>query len=191
MTAAVTTTDNEADLRVARGDREIGEATLMGMPPPSPPERKSGATSPEPKNMFEALKPTDIVVVGREPASVRKLKEGRRVFPHDEQYMVTLLSVWTESDTIDYLCDEPFAIVGVKRAGWKIYDAPENPFERSGTPPYRAEQRQGPTGGKLIWSWTSGRLPATANNQQYKMTFKIKGELIDPDVVCGDPPPLP
>ena len=34
-----------------------------------------------------------------------------------------------------------------------------------------------------MWVWTSGLLPATANNQQYKMTFKIDGELIDPDVV--------
>lgn len=169
-------------------------------PPPdgtSGPGESSNAKSAKPKNMFEALKPTDIVVVGRAPASVRKLKEGPRLRVHDDRNRDTVLRVWTDSDTVEYQCDERFEIVKMERAGWKIYDAPENPFKRSGEePPYRAEQRQGPTGGKLIWSWKSGQVPATANNQQYKMTFKIfdeKGneELVDPDVVCGDPPPLP
>ena len=44
---------------------------------------------------------------------------------------------------------------------------------------------------EYVWTWTSGVVPASANNQQYKATFKIGGELIDPDVVCGDPPPSP
>jgi hypothetical protein len=155
----------------------------------------SAARSPKPKNIFEVLTPTDIVVVGREPASVRELKEGRKLSVHDDHNRDTVLRVWTESDTIEYQCDERFEIVKMERAGWKIYNAPENPFESSGQPPYLAEEKQDP-GGKLIWSWTSGRLPATANNQQYKMQFKIfdengNGELVDPDVVCGDPPPAP
>jgi hypothetical protein len=44
---------------------------------------------------------------------------------------------------------------------------------------------------KFVWKWTSGVVPASANNQQYKATFKIRGQKIDPDVVCGDPPPAP
>ena len=99
-----------------------------------------------------------------------------------------MLRVWTESDTIEYQCAEPFAIVGVERAGWKIYDAPDNPFG-FGKVEYIAQERKGKTDEKRIWVWTSGLLPATANNQQYKMTFKIGDETIDPDVACGSPPP--
>jgi hypothetical protein len=138
--------------------------------------------------MFEVLKPTDIVVVGREPASVREVKKTRWLSAHDDHNRDTVLRVWTESDTIEYHCDEEFEIVQVERAGWLIYDAPENPFD-NGKLPYVAKRRERATDGKLFWVWTSSILPAKANNQQYKMTFKIKGELIDPDVVCGDPPP--
>ena len=42
---------------------------------------------------------------------------------------------------------------------------------------------------KSVWKWTSGVVPASANNQQYKMTFEIGGKRVDPDVVCGNPPP--
>ena len=85
-----------------------------------------------------------------------------------------------------------FEIMQVEKAGWKIYDAPDNPF--AGRPPYKATRRA--TDGKPIWVWTSSVLPATANNQQYKMTFKIFDEHgengdVDPDVVCGNPPPIP
>ncbi len=87
-----------------------------------------------------------------------------------------MLRVWTESDTIEYQCEERFAIVRVERAGWKIYDAPENPFgQRGAALPGRAKG-QAPTAGKPHWVWKSGLLPATANNQQYKMTFKIDGQ---------------
>jgi hypothetical protein len=172
----------------------------------------SDAGSPKPENMFEALKPTDIVVVGREAASVRTVdnsgkpvsanatgqagqaapepKATRRLFGHDDRHRDTVLRVWTESDTIAYECDEEFEIVRVERAGWKIYGAPEIPFD-NGPLPYRSEQGTRATDGKPIWVWTSSILPATANNQQYKMTFRINGELIDPDVACGDPPPTP
>ena len=43
----------------------------------------------------------------------------------------------------------------------------------------------------MCLEWTSGVLPAKANNQQYKPTLKIGREEIDPDIVCGDPPPAP
>jgi hypothetical protein len=144
--------------------------------------------------MFEALTPTDIVVVGREPASVRKVdiagKPTLRLFGHDHHHMDTVLRVWTEADTIEYRCDEEFEIVSVERAGWKIYGAPEIPFD-NGPLPYRAAPSARVTGGKPVWVWTSSVVPATANNQQYKMAFKINGELIDPDVACGNPPPTP
>ena len=76
----------------------------------------------------------------------------------------------------------------MKRAGWKMYDAPDNPFgnERCDLQGPAKESRNGR---KHYLSGTSGLLPATANNQQYKMTFLIDGKKVDPDVVCGDPPP--
>ena len=57
----------------------------------------------------------------------------RRLFAHDHHHRDTVLRVWTESDTIEYQCDEQFEIVQVERAGWKIYGAPENPFEHRGS----------------------------------------------------------
>jgi hypothetical protein len=186
---------------LTKGELAEGEKILQETP--APPGRELANT------MFDVLEPTDIVVVGREAASVRTVdssgkpvsanatrqesqtapeaKPTRRLFGHDDRHKDTVLRVWTGSDTIEYQCDEEFEIVKVERAGWKIYGAPENPFK--GNLPYRATERAA-TGGKPLWAWTSSVLPATANNQQYKMTFKINREEVDPDVVCGDPPPL-
>jgi len=158
----------------------------------------------EPKNMFEALKPTDIVAIGQEAASVRVVdkhgkpvslntakkpgrKAKRRLFGHDDGNKDTVLRVWTKSDTIEYRCEVPFTIVAVEKAGWKIHGSADNPFANK--KPYKAQQVEGTKGGKPLWVWKSSPLRATANNQQYKMTFKIGKELVDPDVVCGDPPP--
>ena len=198
------------------GELTAAADKLKGMDPPPSPDGtsarlgSSAAAVPKPKNMFEALKPTDIVAIGQEAASVRVVDENdeavpldesgqpvrrstARLFPHDDRNRDTVLRVWTESDTIEYQCDKEFEIVKVERAGWKIYGSPENLFEPDrpfdGSFTYKAEKRT--TGGKLIWFWKSGVLPARANNQQYKMTFKIGNEKIDPDVVCGDPPPSP
>jgi len=163
----------------------IGEALLKKLPAPSSGEK----TSKPPKSMFEVLEPTDIVVVGREPASVCEPKRTRELLPHDDRNKPTVLRIWTESDTIEYQCDEPFEIVQVKKAGWEIYDAPDDPFGNS-KDGYKAHRRDAEDENeKPLWVWTSGLLPARANNQQYKTTFKIDGELIDPDIVCGDPPP--
>jgi hypothetical protein len=170
-----------------------------------------------PKNMLEALEPTDIVVVGRNAASVLTVddsgkpvsanakpmsanattqasqtasdaKRTRKLFAHDDHNSNTVLPVWTESDTIEYQCDQKFEITKIKRAGWKIYGAPEDPFVHRKRP-YVSEQEE--RDGRQMWIWTSGTLPAAANNQQYKMSFTINGEEIDPDVICGNPPPEP
>jgi hypothetical protein len=158
----------------------------------------SEAAFPKPKNMFEALKPTDIVVIGQEAASVRVVDEqdhadARKpplgLTPHNDRHKDTVLRVWTESDTIEYQCDQPFEIVQVKKAGWEIYDSPDDPFGNS-KDGYKAHLRDAEgKNARPLWVWTSGLLPASANNQQYKMTFEIGGERVDPDVVCGDPPP--
>ena len=181
----------------------MAEAVLKKLPASSPGER----TSEPPKSTFEVLKPFDIVVIGQEAASVRVVdKNGKavplhasgdsptlRLFAHDDRHKDTVLRVWTSSDTVEYQCDRKFEIVKVERANWNIHGAPPNPFEAErGRTPYEAtEERTTDASGKpkSEWKWTSGVVPASANNQQYKTTFKIDGKLIDPDVVCGDPPP--
>jgi hypothetical protein len=202
---------------LTQSDLKAGEALLKNMGAPSsngtsgPPQPSKGPST-QPKNMFEALEPTDIVVVANEPASVRTIDSSgepvtsprpagqpeptrRRLFAHDDRHRDTVLRVWTESDTIEYQCDEKFEIVGMERAGWKLFGAPGNPFERErGAMPYKATKERTSTtdadgNPKFVWKWTSGVVPASANNQQYKATFKIRGQKIDPDVVCGDPPP--
>ena len=197
----------EAELK--KGEQALQKVDAAGLPI---------TTSGKHVTMFDVLKPTDIVVMGSEPASLRVLdKNGKPVAPraagapnsaappsepskkhlspHDERHRDTVLRVWTESDTIEYQCDEAFEIVQMDRAGWKLFGAPDNLFERErGATPYRATKERTSTtdaegNPKLVWKWTSGVVPASANNQQYKSTFKIRGKLIDPDVVCGDPPP--
>jgi hypothetical protein len=201
---------------------KAGEDVLKGMDAPASSNVLSGSsqsnvTSTKPKKEFDVLKPTDIVVIGREPASLRTIDSSgkpvpndpvsgsggapssrpadqpseaeptRRLENHDDRNRDTVLRVWTESDTIEYQCEEPFAITKVEKAGWRIFGTPDNPFQDS--PPYEAEEMPRANGEKPLWVWRSGELTAKANNQQYKATFKIGGELIDPDVVCGDPPP--
>ena len=67
----------------------------------------------------------------------------RHLFPHDDRNTDTVLRVWTESDTIEYQCDEEFEIVQMERAGWKLFGAPDNPFERErGETPYKATKER-------------------------------------------------
>ena len=203
---------------LTESDLKAGEALLKNMGAPSSngtsgPPQPSNVPSTQPTNMFDALEPTDIVVVGNKPASVRTVDSSgkpvtsplpagqpeptRHLFPHDDRHTDTVLRVWTESDTIEYQCDEEFEIVRMERAGWKLFGAPDNPFEgERGAAPYKATKERtsridADGNPKSVWKWTSGIVPASANNQQYKATFKIRGEEIDPDVVCGDPPPAP
>jgi hypothetical protein len=194
-----------------KGEQALQELDAAGLPI---------TTSGKHVTMFDVLKPTDIVVMRFEPTSLRVLnKDGKPVAPHtadtpnsaalpgepptkhlhahDDCHRDTVLRVWTESDTVEYQCDEEFEIERMERAGWKLFGAPDNPFERErGATPYKATKEPTSTidadgNPKFVWKWTSGVVPASANNQQYKATFKIRGKSIDPDVVCGDPPPAP
>jgi hypothetical protein len=174
---------------------KAAEAALKAMNAPPSSSGTSGpanalSTVGQPqKTMFDVLKPTDIVVIGREPASLRTVDNSgtatRRLFAHDDGHRDTVLKVWTESDTVEYQCDVPFAIQEVAKSGQnRITAAPDNPFERGrGSTPYPAVRENN------VHTWTSDTVPATANDQQYKMTFLIDGQEVDPDIVCGDPPP--
>ena len=59
---------------------KLGEEVLKGMDAEKPTNR----TSEPSKSMFEVLKPTDIVVVGPEPASVRVVDKDGNPLPLDE-----------------------------------------------------------------------------------------------------------
>ena len=72
---------------------------------------------------------------GISPARSIARERRRRLVAHDDCHSDTVLRVWTEADTIEYQCDVPFEIVQVERAGWRIYDAPEIPFDEKGRCP--------------------------------------------------------
>ena len=201
LTAARSRVSNESH-GLTKEELRIGQDLLEKMDAPSPAERMSEP----PKKMFEVLKPTDIVVIGQEAASVRVAEEqdhagdARKpptleLTAHNDRNKDTVLKIWTDSDTVEYQCDEEFKIVEVKQAGWNIYNAPTDPFQKPDQKaPYLASEVTSATidafgNLKSVWKWTSGVVPASANNQQYKMTFEIGGKRVDPDVVCGNPPP--
>jgi hypothetical protein len=213
MTATAAPTDQQCDGREVPGDGKRNPCNhivrIVVVPANgshdqdddlTPKELEASEAFLQATGMLDVLKPTDIVVIRAKPASVRpttspspgtqpsEAKPKKKVVDHDDHHRDTVLRVWTESDTIEYQCDREFEIVKVERAGWKIYGTPEDPFEtKTAAAPYRATKD--PTG--TVWTWKSGVLPAAANNQQYKAAFLIGGKKIDPDVVCGDPPPAP
>jgi len=197
--AALQSGDPNQSHGLTDGELRAGEAVLKEMDAPPSSTVLSGSSQPnvtstERKKEFDVLKPTDIVVMGQEPASLITIDSSgrrvpRRLLAHDEGNRHAVLRVWTESDTIEYQCEEKFAITKVEKAGWKIHDTPDNPFQEP--LPYEAKEMPRASGQKPLWVWKSKVLKSTANNQQYKATFKIGGKLIDPDVVCGDPPPNP
>src|SRR5262245_32453988 len=106
------------------GALSAGEAALKSMNAPPSSNVSSGAlkssvTSTRRKKMFDVLEPTDIVVIGREPASVCTIDRSgkrvpRRLLAHDEGNRPTVLRVWTDSDTIEYQCEKKFAIIRVE-----------------------------------------------------------------------------
>jgi hypothetical protein len=161
-----------ADLKHAQGFIESTPAPFVRPP--------KGKRAPK---LVDVLESTDIIVIDGKPASLTALGAVRRLKAHDHHDKRTVLRVWTESDTIEYQCDEEFAIVRVEQAAWRLFGAPDHPFATP--PPYVAVGAPG-TG----FTWTSSTLTRAANNQQYKMSFRIRRRLVDPDIVCGDPPPI-
>ena len=84
---------------------KIGEALLKEMAAPLP----SDPTAKRQKNMFKELKPTDIVVIGQEAASVRvdddqnhaghaRMPPTLRLMAHNDRHKDTGIRVWTNSD---------------------------------------------------------------------------------------------
>ena len=124
-----------------------------------------------------------IIVIGDKAAT---FLNGDLV-PHDNAIRHAAIRVFTESDVIEWECDEAFAIASTTKAEdpiWQKDGTPENPFYTG--PPFDGE----PLSNNRFRA-RSSKTRAEANGQQYKVFIKITtgDRLIDPDYVCGDPPP--
>jgi hypothetical protein len=104
---------------------------------------------------------------------------------HDDAIRHAAIRVFTESDVIEWECNEAFTIESTEKADhpiWQKNGTPDNPFYTG--PPFDGERL---SNGRF--RARSSKTRAEANDQQYKAFIKIGDRLIDPDYVCGDPPP--
>jgi hypothetical protein len=141
----------------------------------------------------QGLGPTSIIVVRDQPTSYTNVaKRGQptvmKLLRHDPNgHRETVLPVWTESDRVEWQSVQAFEIVGIQKAprpGFQAAGAsvPANPFYDAVTP-YSAKE----SGGSYIIQTSTAR--RESNGQQYKITFRIAGRIVDPDIACGFPPP--
>src|SRR6266487_1759846 len=124
-----------------------------------------------------------IVVIGDKAATFLK----RELVPHDIAVRHAAIRVFTESDIIEWESDQPFTIVSTEKAVnaiWSEDGTPTNPFYSG--PPFEST---GDTANQ--YRARSSKAKQAANGQQYKVSIRLNdGRLVDPDYVCGDPPPL-
>jgi hypothetical protein len=105
--------------------------------------------------------------------------------PHDYAIRHAAIRMYTDSDTIAWECDQPFTIVSTEKVTepiWCANGTPDNPFYSG--PPFCGQ----PVGNGCFRAESSMTM-AAANGQQYKVSIMIGDRLIDPDYVCGSPPP--
>ena len=105
---------------------------------------------------------------------------------HETAVREAAIRVYTESDVIEWVCDQAFSIVSTEKSHnpiWREPTAPDNPFYTG--PPYDAG-----CGADTRYRAQSTKTRKEANGQQYKVSIRIGTRLIDPDYVCGSPPPL-
>jgi hypothetical protein len=163
-----------------------------------PPEALAGLSLPGPKEPLtpELLKLAEEYVSSAEPAVIADPRTivaiGSRVatpfhgrlVDHDDAIPHSMIRMWTESDVIEWEADTPFVILSVVKAepATAIYsrdDSPDNPFYVG--PPYASDSHH------VV---RSSIVKDTAHDQQYKVSIQIGGRTIDPDFVCGSPPPV-
>ena len=126
---------------------------------------------------------TAVIVVGDKAGT---FLNGTLV-PHDQAIKHAAIRMYTESDQIEWECDQAFEIVSTEKAHQPIWyqpGTPDNPFLTG--PPFMGE-----CGSDTRYRARSSQTSAAANGQQYKVTIRIGGRDIDPDYVCGSPPPSP
>ena len=126
------------------------------------------------------LDATSIIVMRGQPANFHRDKLIRH---NPAGARETVLKVWTESDVIEWQSDRPFAIVTIEKAeppAPSVASAPKNPFY--GDIPFNAASSDS------TYKYQTPKLRASANGQQYKISLRIDGRLVDPDIICGSPP---
>jgi hypothetical protein len=166
----------------------VPDAALEGEPPPvgrnelTDRHRRlakayANRTAPELQDDVKA-----IVVIGDKAATFL----NRELVPHDRAIRHAAIRVFTESDIIEWRSDQPFTIVSTEKAEepiWSVAGTPENPFYSG--PPFESTVDPGNR-----HQARSSKTKQAANGQQYKVSIRLEdGRLVDPDYVCGDPPP--
>jgi hypothetical protein len=125
-----------------------------------------------------------IIVLGDKPA----VFVNGRLHDHEDPavHRKTILPVFTESDVIEWRADQRFEITSVGKPAHPEFaqqGTPDQPFYEN--PPYRSSASNGQHIAR------SSKIKREANGQQYKVNIKIGDRDVDPDFVCGDPPPNP
>jgi hypothetical protein len=167
----------------------VPDDALQGDPPPVGPGRPLTArhlanASDHVKKNARALADnvTAVIVIGDKAATF--LNGG--LVAHDMAIKHAAIRVYTESDQIEWECDRAFTIASTEKAHnpiWYQPGTPDNPFYAG--PPFVAE-----CGSDTRYRARSSTTTAAANGQQYKVTITIGGRDVDPDYVCGNPPPI-
>jgi hypothetical protein len=112
-------------------------------------------------------------------AKVAIPKEGKLVDHDSTEHQP--IRMWTESDIIQWECDRPFVILSVDkftRSGYQSPGSPDTPFYLR--PPYASDSSH---------VARSSIAMGAANNQHYKARIRVGGNTLDPDIICGFPPP--
>jgi hypothetical protein len=123
-----------------------------------------------------------VIVIGDKAATFR----DRKLEDHDLAIRHAAIRMFTESDVIEWESDAPFSIESTAKAEnpiWHRDGTPDNPFHTG--PPFDSAPHD--NGRHKARSSTTTK---DANGQQYKVSIRLSdGRLVDPDYVCGDPPP--
>lgn len=164
-------------------DEAVGGPAAHPHQPLTPPELQRAEEWLKRNVPKDRLKPTSIIVIHDEPAS---FLPNDTLIAHDPRgHRETILRVWTESDRIEWQSDRLFKIVKIDKAGppaVTISDAPKDPF-------YSGMPYVGALVGEKDYKIQSSKLMASANNQQYKISLQVDDRVVDPDIICGSPPP--
>ncbi len=123
-----------------------------------------------------------IIVIGDKAATFL----NRTLVPHGSAIREAAIRVYTESDIIEWESDQAFTIVSTEKSHDPIwYKDGTTDFPFYSGPPFESSSGSG-----AYHRTQSSTTRREANGQQYKVSIRIGNRLIDPDYVCGDPPPI-
>lgn len=165
----------------------VPDAALQGDPPlgannPATPRHLDLAQNHVMRNAPDLVDDVQaIIVVGDKAATFL----NRRLVRHEYAILEAAIRVFTESDVVEWVSEDAFTIVSTEKAErpiWYQPGTPENPFHAG--PPFDSI-----SGSDNRYRARSSTTRKEANGQQYKVSIRIGNRLIDPDYVCGNPPP--